>query len=96
VLGQIKTLIQRGDRLVVDVGFATKPGDQGLLTVLPLTQVADVAVSRVRFGVQPPKLWVLLVVLLAHGAHRTLGRTRRGLLAILSPRDPLSRARQFL
>jgi hypothetical protein len=54
VLGHIKTRTQRDDLMVAHVGLFAKARDQRLLALLSLTQIADVAVSGISFGVQPP------------------------------------------
>jgi hypothetical protein len=75
MLGSLQALTQRGDIPRVHRGLCTKARDQRLLAVVALIHVADVALSGVGFGVQPPQLHVLLVGQLAHDTHRTLRRT---------------------
>jgi hypothetical protein len=58
--------------------------------VFALTQVADLALAGVGFGMQPPKLRVLLSGLAAHDLTTALGPPHARRRHRLAPRAPLS------
>jgi hypothetical protein len=54
MLGRLKALPQHAEIPIAHRGFFAQAHDQRLLAVLPLTHIADVALSGISFGVQPP------------------------------------------
>jgi hypothetical protein len=84
MLRRLKTLSQRRELLVAHLGFSAKAGNQRILAVLPLTQVAELGLPGVRLGVQPPEFCVLLV----HTLKARSDQPHRVPLGIVSHRAP--------
>jgi hypothetical protein len=66
VLRRLKTLTQHGKILVAHRGFIAESRDQGVLAVLQVIPMMDVARVGRHFRAQPPKLAIVPATLFAH------------------------------